>query len=109
MRVKKRKEKVNGRDNKSRSISILSSMNLKLPANKGLVKILYTVLYCTVQCTCLVSIYVFSEMKLLFPKQNYNVSSPSSYTHISVRDLYISMIGLSILLQGNMWTSPGNI
>ncbi len=27
-------------------------------------------------------------MKLLFPKQNYNILSPSSYTHISVRDLY---------------------
>ncbi len=48
-------------------------------------------------------------MKLLFPKQNYNVLSPSSYTHISVRDLYISRIGLPILLQGNMWTDPGNI
>ena len=32
-------------------------------------------------------------------KQNYNVLSPSSYTHISVRDLYISRIGLPILLQ----------
>ncbi len=31
----------------------------------------------------------------LFPKQNYNVLSPNSYTHISVRDLYISRIGLS--------------
>ncbi len=32
--------------------------------------------------------------------------SPSSYTHISVRDLYISRISLPILLQGNtvhMW------
>jgi hypothetical protein len=48
-------------------------------------------------------------MKLLFPKQNYNVLSPSSYTRISVRDLYISRIGLPILLQGNMWTVPGNI
>jgi hypothetical protein len=48
--------------------------------------------------------YVFKEMKLLFPKQNYNVVSPSSYTHISVRDLYISRIGLAILLEGNMWT-----
>jgi hypothetical protein len=48
-------------------------------------------------------------MKLLFPKQNYNVLSPSSYTHISVRDLYISRIDLPILLQGNMWTVPGNI
>jgi hypothetical protein len=43
-------------------------------------------------------------MKLLFPKQNYNVLSPSSYTLISVRDLYISWIGLPILLQGNRWT-----
>ncbi len=45
----------------------------------------------------------------LFPKQNYNVLSPDSYIHISVRDLYISRIGLSILLQPNMWTDPGNI
>jgi hypothetical protein len=45
--------------------------------------------------------YVFKEMKLLFPKQNYNVLSPSSCTHISVRDLYISGIGRAILLEGN--------
>ncbi len=38
--------------------------------------------------------FPFLEMTLLFPKQNYN-----SYTHISVRDLYISRIGLPILLQ----------
>jgi hypothetical protein len=49
------------------------------------------------------------RMKLLFPKQNYKFLSPSSYTHISVRDLYISRIGLSILLQVNLWTDPGNI
>ncbi len=53
-----------------------------------------------IQHTCLVPIYVFLEIKLLSPKQNYNVLSPSSYTHISVRDLYISRICLSILLQG---------
>jgi hypothetical protein len=58
---------------------------------------------------CLVLIYVLPEKELLFPKQNYNVQSPSSYTHISVRDLYISRIGMPILLQGNMWTDPGNI
>ncbi len=52
-----------------------------------------------IQYKCLVPIYVFPEMKLLFPKQNYNVLSPSFYTHISVRDLYISRIGLPILLQ----------
>ncbi len=35
----------------------------------------------------------------LFLKQNYNVLSPNSYTHISVRDLYISSIALSSLLR----------
>jgi hypothetical protein len=45
----------------------------------------------------MVPIYVFQEMKLLFPKQNYNVLSPSSYTHISVRDLHIFRIGLPFL------------
>jgi hypothetical protein len=69
-------------------------------ANEGPVRIQYK---------CLVPIYVLSEMKLLFPKQKNNVLSPSSFTHISVRDLYISRIGLPILLQGNMWTDPGNI
>ena len=48
---------------------------------------------------CLGPIYVSPEMKLLIPKQNFNVLSPSSYTYISVRDLYISRIGLPILLQ----------
>jgi hypothetical protein len=42
-------------------------------------------------------------LKLLFPKQNYNVLSPISYTHISVRDLYISRISLPILLQEKSW------
>ncbi len=57
----------------------------------------------------MIPIYVFPEMKLLFPKQNYYVLFPSSYTHISVRDLYISRIGLPILLQENMWIDIGNI
>ncbi len=39
-------------------------------------------------------------MKLLFSKQNYNVLSPSSYTHTSMRELYISLIDLPILLHG---------
>ncbi len=45
-----------------------------------------------------------TSTKLSFPKQNYNVLSSSSYTHISVRDLYISRIGLPILLQENTRT-----
>ena len=61
------------------------------------------------QYKCLVPIYVFPEMKLLFPKQNCNVLSPSSYTHTSLGYLYISRIDLPILLQPNMWTDPGNI
>jgi hypothetical protein len=61
-----------------------------------------------IQYKCLVPIYVFPEMKLLLPKQNYNILFPSSYTHIPVRDLYISRISLPIPLQGNMWTDPGN-
>ncbi len=36
----------------------------------------------------MVPIYVFPEMKLLFPKQNYNVLSPGSYIYISVVDVY---------------------
>ncbi len=65
-----------------------------------------------IQYKCLVPISVFPEMKLLFPKQiyTYSVLSRSSNTHISVRYLYISRIGLAILLQGNTrWTDPGNI
>jgi hypothetical protein len=58
---------------------------------------------------CLFPIYVFPEIKLIFTKQNCNVLPPNSYTYISVRDLYISRIGLSIVLQGNIWTNLGNI
>ncbi len=38
---------------------------------------------------CLVPIYVFPKIKLLLPKQNYNVLSPSFYTHIYVWEIYI--------------------
>jgi hypothetical protein len=37
----------------------------------------------------------------VIPKQNYNVLSPNSYTHISVIDLHISRIGQPILMQEN--------
>jgi hypothetical protein len=59
-----------------------------------------------IQYKCLVPIYVFPKMKLLFSKQNFNVPSPSSYTHISVRDLYIIRIGLPLLLHGNTLCGP---
>jgi hypothetical protein len=54
-------------------------------ANKGPLRIQYK---------CLIPIYVFPEIKLcsaasLFPKQNYNVLSPNSYTCIYLREIFI--------------------
>jgi hypothetical protein len=80
-------------DDKKNSPGLSGLANHPRTANEGLVRIQYK---------CLVPIYVFPEIKLLFPKQNYNVLSPRSYTHISVMDLYISRIGVPFLLQGNM-------
>jgi hypothetical protein len=53
-----------------------------------------------IQYKFLVPIYVFPEMKLLFVL---------FCCFVICRDLYISRTGLPILLQGNMWTDPGNI
>ncbi len=47
-------------------------------ANEGPVRIQYK---------RLVPIYVFPEMKLLFPKQNFNVLSPSSYSYICLWEI----------------------
>ena len=79
--------------------NVLSSSepHLNHTSNEGPVRIQYK---------CLVPIYVFPEMKLLFPKHYNNVLSPSSSTHISVRDLYISKMGLPILLQENTVCGP---
>jgi hypothetical protein len=57
---------------------------------------------------CLVPNYVFPEMKRLFPELNYIVLPPSSYTHIPVRDFYISRISLLFCCR-EMWTNPENI
>jgi hypothetical protein len=35
--------------------------------------------------------------------------SPDSYIHVSVSDIYIPTIGLTILLQENKWTNRGTI
>jgi hypothetical protein len=72
-------------------------------ANEGLVRIQYK---------CLVPIYVCPEMKLCGPiisKQNYNVLFPNFHIHVFVSDLYISRIGLPILLQPIRQIDPGNI
>jgi hypothetical protein len=57
------------------SMNSATAKLVRWTANEGPVRIQYK---------CLVPIYVFLEVK-----QNYNVLSPSSYSHISVRDLHI--------------------
>ncbi len=39
--------------------------------------------------------------KQIFPEKGLRGYSPNSYTHVSVSDLYIPLIGLPILLQEN--------
>ncbi len=52
-------------------------------ANEGPVRIQYK---------CLVPIYIFPEMKLLFPKQNYNVLSPNSHRAVCIFCLLCGLI-----------------
>ncbi len=47
-------------------------------------------------------IYVFPEKKL-------RGLSPNFHIYVSVSDIYISSIGLPILLQETMWINPENI
>jgi hypothetical protein len=47
-------------------------------------------------------IYAFPEMKL-------RGIIPNSYVHVSVSELFIPRMGLSIWLQQNRQTDPGNI
>jgi hypothetical protein len=47
--------------------------------------------------------------KQIFPEKELLVLSQNFHIHVSVRNLYITTIGLPILLQENMWTEPGNI
>jgi hypothetical protein len=41
--------------------------------------------------------------------RKFETNIPNSYIHVSVRDLYIPLIGLPILLQENRWADLGNI
>ncbi len=43
---------------------------------------------------------------LIFTKQNFKVMPPNFHVHVSVSDLYIPRIGLSILLQPNRHPDP---
>jgi hypothetical protein len=45
----------------------------------------------------------------IFQEKELRGYSPNSYTHVSVSDLYIPLIGLPILLPENRWTKRGNL
>ncbi len=47
--------------------------------------------------------------KQVFPGKELRGYSPNSYIHVSMSDLYIPLIGLTILLQENRWAERGNI
>ncbi len=62
-----------------------------------------------IQYKCLFPIYVFPDMKLLFPKTELYCSvSHFRHSYICARFLYFQDRS-AILLLGNMWTDPGNI
>ena len=44
----------------------------------------------------------------VFPEKELRGYSPNSYIYVSVSGLYIPLIGLPILLQGNRWAERGN-
>jgi hypothetical protein len=65
-----------------------------------------------IQYKCLVSIYVFPEMKLcsLLTSKTEFYCAVSQFLQSYICERFIfSRIGLSILLRPNMWTDPGNI
>ncbi len=49
------------------------------------------------------------KSKQIFPEKKLRGLGPKFHISVSMRDLYIPMIDLPILLQENMWTDPGNI
>ncbi len=74
---------------------ILVSIYVHCTANEGPVRIQYK---------CVVPIYVFPEMKLLFSKQNYNVSFPQ-VLHLYICERFIYFQDRPAYYNaGNMWT-----
>jgi hypothetical protein len=50
----------------------------------------------------------YRKFETNIPRKGIARYSPNSYIHVSVSDLYISLIGLPILLKDNRWTERGN-
>ncbi len=63
------------------------------------------------ECITLISghLHFKENSKQIFPEKELRGLSPNSNIHVSVCDLNIPTIGLSILLQENRWTECGNI
>ncbi len=51
----------------------------------------------------------YRKFKKIFPEKELRGLSPDFHIDVSMSDLYITRIGLPILLQENIWTDPGNI
>ncbi len=49
------------------------------------------------------------NLKQLFPEEDLLCLSPNFHIHVSVSDVYILMMDLTILLEENVWTDSGNI
>ncbi len=47
--------------------------------------------------------------KQMFTEKEVRGLSPNFHIHVLEKDLYFPTMCLSILLQENMWTDPGNI
>ncbi len=68
--------------------------------------------YCTGRCSGRyrdVGGHNTENFKQIFPEKELRDLNLNFHIHVSVSDLYIPRIGLTILLQENMGTDPGNI
>jgi hypothetical protein len=58
---------------------------------------------------CILQRHNTENSKQIFLEKNLRGLSPNFHIHVSVSDLYVSTMGLPILLQENKWIDPGNI
>ncbi len=66
-------------------------------------------IFCACVCVTLHCKNTIPEIQNKYSQKSYcSASVPIIHIYVSVSDLYITMIGLPILLQENMWTDPGN-
>jgi hypothetical protein len=65
-------------------------------------------LYCTTANNNTLQRHNTENSKQIFPEKELFGLSLNFHIHVSVSDIYITTIGLPVLLQENMWTDPGN-